>query len=365
MPRVDVGMTNLNAIVLALSLPFLASILPAQGSFTDSFEAPTIDPFWAATTTSGSISLSGGGQVHSGSQSARFDSVTTASNKYIYLHHQFATPLYGTASVWMFDTGATAGSSNYISLVVGTTAGSTGLGTWDYNLGSTNGGSYAYNLPGASGVMSSIIRTYAWHELTIASTANALVLSIDGVVVHSGPGGTPVTGIMLYMGGPSWRPAWTAYFDDFSWMPQGPRGQSNSACATLTVNGVGATGSGPFLVTAPAGSSIDLWWSGPAHQPLVLLASPSLIPGQNFGAGLVVDLDLTSSVILFSGLDPFARLLFSTNAAQGTHGTASQLFTVPPSAAGGVLRLQGVVLDAQGICSTTGLMTTASFEVQF
>lgn len=145
-----------------------------------------------------------------------------------------------------------------------------------------------------------------------------------------------------------------------------PCGQVNTPCASLVVNGIGTSGPGPFLANVPAGSTLSLAWSGAANQPLALLASPSMIPGQMFVPGFLVDLDLAHATVMFSGLDPLAFLLFSTNSSMGAFGTATQSFAVPAAAAGGTLFVQGVVFDFAGQCAGgLGLMSTASFDLRF
>lgn len=141
-------------------------------------------------------------------------------------------------------------------------------------------------------------------------------------------------------------------------------GQANSPCASLTVNGNGGAANGPFVVAAPAGGSLNLAWSGPANQPIALVASPNFIIGQNWFGNVVVDLDMTSSVVLFDGLNPLSRLLYSTNASSAPYGTTFQTIPIPPIAAGSTLRLQGVVFDFAGVCPNPGFMTTAAFEVR-
>ena len=353
-------MTITTKLFLAAVLPAAVSVLNGQ-SFVDGFEGLALDPFWTTTVTSGSITFPSSTRVHSGVQALQLNSTNTPQNKYIALQHNLAAPTYGTASVWVFDERATDSSSNYIGLFVN--GGAIAVYTFDYNLGPTNGGSYVYNTAGQS-AHSTIPRTRAWHQFTVASNPSNLTLSVDGITIYSGAGGQPLSDLMIYMGGPSWRPAMTSYFDDFSWTPSSTVGQSNSACASLVVNGTGATGAGPFTVAAPAGSTLNLAWSGAAHQPLALLASPTLVPGQSLGNGVVVDLDLGNKLVLFSGLSGPGRLFFSTNGASGSFGSLSQSLEIPAGAAGSSINLQGVVFDLARVCSVPGYMTTASFTVQ-
>ena len=147
--------------------------------------------------------------------------------------------------------------------------------------------------------------------------------------------------------------------------PRLPCGQTNSPCATLTVNGAGATGPGPFQVNVPIGGSLSFAWSGPAGQPLVLFGAASLAPGQSLGGSFLADLDFTSLVVLFSGLQPISGPLFFTSNTGGPYGVATQTFSVPPAAVGATLNVQGLVFDVADTCADGWeLMSTASFAIQ-
>lgn len=185
-------------------------------SFFDDFEGSTLDPFWTPSVTSGSITFPSTVRAHGGRQSVQFHSSNTASDKHVLLRHTFAQPTYGCISVWMYDTGANLASSNYISLSVGNGFYVT---TFDYDRGASDGGNYYYATPArAASINSGVDRTPAWHHFSITSLATSLTIAIDGVTVHSGPGGTPMSFAQLYMGGPYWRPAWETSFDDFSFV---------------------------------------------------------------------------------------------------------------------------------------------------
>jgi hypothetical protein len=114
-------------------------------NFSDGFETPTFDPFWSKTEIAGSISLSSSGQVHSGSQAARFTSTHGTGEKYIYLRHNFGELMWGRFSLWVYDSGADVSSSNYLTLYAGeggNTLADKTITTMDYDLGPTNGGMY-------------------------------------------------------------------------------------------------------------------------------------------------------------------------------------------------------------------------------
>jgi hypothetical protein len=183
--------------------------------FSDGFEAPTINPFWTQQQQSGTISLVSS-PVFSGNQAVRFTSFNSGVNKNINLIHTFATPVYGRASVRVFDTGADVFSSNYLALQLTRHTGTYDqklIVGYDYDLGPSNGGNY-YVGPGD--INSGVDRTQGWHEFVIDTTPDSTKFYIDGVLVRSEAAGFAFDHLYLTMFGPSWRPAWTGYFDDFS-----------------------------------------------------------------------------------------------------------------------------------------------------
>ncbi len=64
-------------------------------------------------------------------------------------------------------------------------------------------------------------------------------MSVDGIVVYSGPGGTPFDGIYLRMNSPYWRPAWVTYFDDLSFNGDPATVPEPSSVALLGIGAVG------------------------------------------------------------------------------------------------------------------------------
>jgi hypothetical protein len=198
--------------------------IPPGAAFSDGFEGSTLDPFWSTFLQSGSITLSTA-QAHGGSQSAQFTSTNTGVNKYVYLYHDFPSPGYGSTSVWIYDTGAGVDSSNYISFSVNQGSSlSAGLTAFDYGFqGGGPGYGDQYNYVDEpllnSALPTGIERTLAWHQYKIVDTPQALTLLVDGTAVYSRAGGTPFNQILLNTQAPSWRPAWTAYYDDFQFTP--------------------------------------------------------------------------------------------------------------------------------------------------
>jgi hypothetical protein len=148
--------------------------------------------------------------------------------------------VYGTASVWVFDTGADQSSSNYLTLQLE----NRGQGTqrviigYDYDLGPTNGGNYYI---GSGTDNSGVDRTPGWHLFAIETTPDLTRFSIDGVVVRTDPTGFAFDHLRVGMFGPSWRPAWQGQFDDFSFREFQPTAVPEPA-AGLVFGGLLAAG---------------------------------------------------------------------------------------------------------------------------
>lgn len=352
-------MFHLNTLLFAAAIAVASPLASAQTSYVDSFESATLNPFWSATTTSGAMIAGSTSRYHDGVRSLEFQSTQTSANKYIEVRHAFAAPVFGTTTVWVWDRDGNAGSSNYIGLFA-TTAANLGVAVYafDYNLSSSNGGSYVFNTPGQGPTHSTVARSTGWHRFSISSTPTALTFCVDQTTVYTGPGGHSLKDVYLYMGGPSWRPAWTCNFDEFSFFQSGI-GQSNSACASLQINGQGSLGNGPFALYPNTGA-LTLDWSGAPNMPFVLLASGRMAPGQVVLGNVAVDLELASSVPMMNGLDPITGWLYRTSAL----GTAKQVISIPSAMLGVTMNFQGVVLDLYGACaSNPGMMTTAAFAV--
>jgi hypothetical protein len=111
---------------------------------------------------------------------------------------------------------------------------SAGLFTFDYDLGHDNGGVYYLNPNSTDTVSTGVDRTPGWHQFIIDSSPGKMIFQVDGKTVYSTTNAVQVTQVSLLMFGPSWRPAWVSYFDDFS--------------AVFSV---------PPTVTAPAGQAAD------------------------------------------------------------------------------------------------------------
>jgi hypothetical protein len=196
--------------------------LPAQAaiSYSDDFEAATLDPFWSTVAINGSITHPSTTEIHGGSQSVQFN-VGTGSQKDVELYHAFATPQFGRASVFAFDAYADQFSgAGYVQLSLSNSILGESVAyvtAWDFDFGPGNGGDYVYGVGSAIPfAFSGIDRTRDWHEFEIDVQATYTSISIDGIEVYSGAGGNPFDRVTLLMYGPGFRQEGSAYFDDFS-----------------------------------------------------------------------------------------------------------------------------------------------------
>ena len=200
--------------------------------FSDDFEAPVLNSFWSKREDSGSVVFPGVNRSHSGGQSVQMLSTANTGQKEINLHHNFASPVHGTFSIWFYDTGADVTSSNYLQFWLdGPNSTGASLVGDDYDFGD----SYK-----AQGAYTGIDRTQAWYNFSIEATPTEVRYRIDGSLVRVDNNGLDVTGVTFSMRGPTWRPAWETNFDDFSYTPLVPDIQVDSVTAdgatTLTAN---------------------------------------------------------------------------------------------------------------------------------
>jgi hypothetical protein len=129
-------------------------------------------------------------------------------------------------------------------------------------------------------------------------------------------------------------------------------GQSNSAAATLQINGISPPVCGGYGTAAiPSEGSINLNWSGPALQPYALVWSPTLTPGGAL-VGCIGSVDIGTPfsffdiVIVFDGNNPvFPGPLFVMN----SFGSAYQTLSIPQLPSGTPLgNMQGLVFQPVG-----------------
>jgi hypothetical protein len=313
MNRLTMSMRGVSELILAVTAMAVLSGGPVSAgiSFTDGFEAATLDPFWSTRQDSGSVSVSGT-QVHAGTQALQLSSTSGTGEKYIWVFHTFDQPVFGDVSVWMYDTGADEGSSNYLGLELSNSVDGqhAALYTRDYDLGTpAAGGDYRWNCNDASGY--SVDRTKEWHHFTISSTPEQIVLAIDGQVVRSAAGGTPFDRVQLRMEGPTWRPAWVCYYDDFSFeeytatVPTVPIADAgvdlviNSADQSLTtLQGTASDPDGDALQYRWLEAGVELTtWAGVVDgmAPLSLGAVPTFSLGEHVLVLEVTDGTLTGN----------------------------------------------------------------------
>ncbi|MHB1032998.1 MAG: PEP-CTERM sorting domain-containing protein [Pirellulales bacterium] len=183
--------------------------------FTDGFEGSSLDPFWTPVASAGVVHFPATARVHSGQQSVAFESLP-GGQKGAGLHHDFAQPIYGEVSVWLYDNWAGNANANYAYLQIYNTAAQeqhwVGIVDWD-------GGAYYEGNPRYSGP-TSVVRTTGWHELSIASLPDGVTIKIDDTPVYTDPTGRKFDQMNLTLFGPSWRPNnMVAYYDDFRLTP--------------------------------------------------------------------------------------------------------------------------------------------------
>ena len=242
----------MSRLALLLLASMAAPLLAGPIQFDDNFEAATLNPFWGVVNGSGSVSLTNA-LAHGGSQSARFSTIATPGvGKNVSLFHDFATPVYGRASVWVCDNAANVLSSNYLSLIVSRTdvPQSRGILSYDYDLGpGQNGSTYYLSVPGE--VQTGVDRTVAWHQFTIDTTPARADFFIDGSLVYSQPTGFAFNRVEMRMFGPDSRPAWTTSFDDFAFREF----QVPEPASLLVFGGIAAGLVGGFLRRRRAGGA--------------------------------------------------------------------------------------------------------------
>jgi hypothetical protein len=224
------------AVMLAVTVFTTASLANPSlfpYEYTDTFEGPTLNPpdnpFWTVDVAPGSqVSLSTD-YAHSGQQSLReYTGGSSGGERWARVFHDFGVPVYGSASIWLYDTAAGSNNSNYLAFDMGTPGGTDSV---DLEGPDSEGDWYSFNRPGVS-ILTNVPRTLAWHEFMYEWDASAVKAFVDGQEVYAGPGGS-FQRIYVSTYGPDWRPVWTSYWDDFqvSYVPEP---------ATLTLLGLGS-----------------------------------------------------------------------------------------------------------------------------
>ncbi len=195
--------------VMVLSFgPVLASA--AIISFSEDFEAATINSFWTVREEFGTVQLSTE-QAYSGSQSAKYSSIS-GGNKNISLIHDFPDLLKGTASVWLYDTEA---GSNTLYASMFARDGAVG-GDKFRVLVLDHDPSWYYVQKLGENPIKTRQRTVGWHQFEIVFGSVDVQVFIDGNQVASFPGDYSFDRVGFGVFGPSGNPNATFYWDDFN-----------------------------------------------------------------------------------------------------------------------------------------------------
>lgn len=203
--------------IVAFLIGTVCSVNATAITFSDNFEAQSLDPFWTDISQQyGTVALSSD-QAYSGSQSAKFSSIS-GGNRWVWLQHDFSDVIKGEVSVRFYDTAPGQQTlysflTLYKSTITYPESGSNfSLGIMDWD-----GSNYFFGGPEKSGDgRTSIPRTLGWHEFKITTSSTGGQMFIDDTIVHSYTGDCGFDSVQLNMFGPSWRPNATYYFDDFS-----------------------------------------------------------------------------------------------------------------------------------------------------
>lgn len=257
-----------NLVTMFVCASFAINLI-AQNSFEDGFESGALHSFWSTYANAGNVTFPAANQAHGGSQSVALESVANAGQKNIGLFHNFPAPIYGRASLWVYDSTADQLSGNYIGFHLRNTqlGVSASIVTQDYDLGPSNGGNYYFDAFGqAADGRSSVDRTEAWHQFTITATTNDLILEVDGQVVYAGTGGIPFNRVEFEIHGPTWRPAVVANFDDF--LLESSSGGTPASLAMQMYAGL--------TITGQAGATYQIQYSTNLSNPTNWIALTNL-----------------------------------------------------------------------------------------
>ncbi len=199
----------------SLAACLLATTARAEASFSDGFEGGSLNPFWSKAENNGSVTVPSTTRAHSGTQSLELRTTAPyAPQKQADVHHQFGAPVYGTFSVWVYDTMVNETLSNYAWLTVWNIATGSRVYLMTENFWNSFGDHYVYDV-GQGNIRTSLPRTRAWHHWVIAALPNSLTLSIDDAVVYQGAGGLPFDYVELAISGGTRTVSYSVQFDDF------------------------------------------------------------------------------------------------------------------------------------------------------
>jgi hypothetical protein len=214
-------------------VPVLALTTALSGdtiTFSDNFEASSLNPFWTVSQQLGTVVLSTNeNHTPSGNQSVEFDPSSTAGQHDMSLSHTFSSQTQGDFSVWFFDNGESFPDQTYYNfLSLGNTGGgglpSVFVGTQDFDptcyeaaLDTSSGraGPNANCGPFPGIATTDVSRTVGWHQLEIDDASTSLTISIDGTQVLDVAGDYSFNTVELETFGPE-NSTTPSYFDDFN-----------------------------------------------------------------------------------------------------------------------------------------------------
>lgn len=220
--------TRCLAIGVRLALAFVLSGLVHAQSTVDTFEAPTLNPFWTLTQQYGTVHLSTDkNHTFAGKQSLKFVS-SDGGQRNIFATHKYASPLKGTFSISFYDVAPNQETQyEQISLYNSVTGDSVSIGTQDFDAYCYEAQLYNYNTKVQQGPnqrcgtypqtsTTNVHRTAGWHILSVFVGSDSITLAIDGNAVFTGKGNYSYNTLQISQSGPVWRPDTYSYWDDFA-----------------------------------------------------------------------------------------------------------------------------------------------------
>jgi len=176
-------------------------------SFSDSFEGPSINPFWTTELTFGTINLSTDHAVL-GNQSVKISS-SPGGQRFVNLAHDFGQEMRGAVSVWFYD-GYPDQQTLYSGLGLNSAATGIGIGIKDWDP------TYYHAGDGPNEAITSIQRSLGWHKFDAILDVASTKFFIDGILASESSTSYSFSKLILQVMGPVWRPNAQYYFDDFS-----------------------------------------------------------------------------------------------------------------------------------------------------
>lgn len=299
-----VGPTNnLPNGVLDMVGTFTLHVATAPQNFSDGFEAATINPFWTSlvTGTDGGLVHLTNTIAHTGSQSIELDTSGTFAQS--YLSHNFSSPIYGTAQVWVYDNTPYTGYK-ILMIYNGTDGPGTAYHIYlDWGEQQTHLYYPATSTTWANTVLLPAQTSKTWHLWTFTSAPSGVTIQIDGATVFTQAINFPFDTIRFSQQGG----AGAAFFDDFSVrqsiVPTSVPAAINSSPSGASVL-VSGTGCAPGTYTTPT----NLTWSANTSCTLNF-TNPQTISGTQYAYSSATINGLSTvenPLIVNSGSQPLA-----------------------------------------------------------